>query len=152
MFDPDKVLSPEDAWDILTCPYRFEYYYRDCGLEPRAARRVLREMAAPALAVDAPEMDPEIVRVARKTQALRGNLGGRRKDVESLARFVDRVVGLSNRLREVFHYCFVQGMSHRECAARLGISPNTVRRHLHRLREMARRCGGGPPEKTDRVW
>lgn len=46
--------------------------------------------------------------------------------------------GDSPRLLEVYTLCFHEGLSKAECAARLGISFETVRVHLRRLRAKAR--------------
>lgn len=57
-----------------------------------------------------------------------------RHDAEELARFVEASPWLPRRLRQVFELCIEDGLTLAQCGARLGISRETVRRHLRRLR------------------
>lgn len=60
----------------------------------------------------------------------------RRRDTDELLALVDRAVYLPPRLREVATLCLVHGLTLNECARRLGISRETVRVHLRRLRAL----------------
>ena len=143
------MLSPEDAFDLLTSPMEFSAWLEDQDLEFREARRLLGELAAPLFEKDAPPLESATLRRARRAQALRGNLGGRRRDVEEICAFADRAGRLPGRLKDVFELCFVSGLSHRECAERLGIATETVRAHLRRLRQLARSRGFGALDGRD---
>lgn len=119
----------------------FERWASEQGLGPREARRRLMEMAAPAMAEDAPMPEAPGLRRARAAQSRRGKLEGGRKDVEELCAFVERAGRLPPRLKDVFQLCIVEGLSRKECGERLGISPETVRVHLRRLRLLMRARG-----------
>ncbi len=62
----------------------------------------------------------------------------RRKDPATLVEFVDRAAALPLRLRQVAAFCLEDGLSLSQCAKRLGISRETVRVHLRRLRAVHR--------------
>jgi DNA-directed RNA polymerase specialized sigma24 family protein len=62
----------------------------------------------------------------------------RRPDAERLREFVSRANRLPGRVRDVAVLLLEHGLSLSECAARLGISRETVRVHLRRLRAFER--------------
>jgi hypothetical protein len=64
---------------------------------------------------------------------------GWRPDAIALTRFVKAKAPLTARMVHVFTLCIERGLSLNACAARLGIKRETVRSHLRRLRELARR-------------
>lgn len=64
----------------------------------------------------------------------------RRKDAAALRAFVARVERFPPRIEQVVQLCLQEGLSLAACAARLGISRETVRVHLRRLRAMQRRA------------
>lgn len=73
----------------------------------------------------------------------------RRSDGAELREFVDRAARLPPRLREVAQLCLEDGMSLRACAERLGVSRETVRVHLRRLRALRRMVmARGQPERS----
>ncbi len=62
-----------------------------------------------------------------------------RLDAAQLRDFVSRAVRLPLRVRQVAQLCLEDGLTLDVCAKRLGISRETVRVHLRRLRQL-RRC------------
>jgi len=138
-------MSPDDAFDLLTDQCALEQWAAEQGLGLREARNALAPLA------DGASSDSKALRCARAAHAKRGRLAAGRTDVEELCAFVERAVGLPVRLREVFGLCIVNGLSHRECADRMGIAPATVRVHLRRLRKIMRARGGSARELPG-VW
>ena len=63
----------------------------------------------------------------------------RRQDTERLREFLQRATRLRGRMREVATLCIEHGLSLSQCAERLGISRETVRVQLRRLRSLERR-------------
>ena len=61
-----------------------------------------------------------------------------RRDTAALLAYVDRAVRLPPRLRAVAKVCLQDGATLDQAAARLGITRETVRVHLRRLRAMQR--------------
>ncbi len=63
----------------------------------------------------------------------------RRRDLDRVLDTVDRAAkSLPRRLEEVYSLCFVRGLSIDAAATELGISRNTVRTHIRRLRTFVR--------------
>ncbi len=155
------MLEPYDALDLLDDPVALAEWADVQGMAPREAYRVLNDLAEPLFADGAPPLESRMLRHARAVHASRGRLAAGRTDVEELCAFVERAGALPSRVKEVFGLCVVQGLSHRECAARIGIAPATVRVHLRRLRRIMRACGEGsvgelpgvargePPSRSD---
>jgi len=61
-----------------------------------------------------------------------------RRDTAALLAYVDRAVRLPSRLRAVARLCLQDGATLDQAAAQLGITRETVRVHLRRLRAMQR--------------
>lgn len=92
-----------------------------------------------SLAAEAEEADYERLR-ARQMAAERSGPNLRRRDAVELRALVSGAADrLPQRLRQVAILCLIEGMSIAQAAAALTMSPNTVRSHLRRLREMAAR-------------
>jgi DNA-directed RNA polymerase specialized sigma24 family protein len=62
----------------------------------------------------------------------------RRTDGELLRAYTRNAPGLPQRLRDVAKLCLEDGLSLTQCARELGLSRNTVRVHMQRIRSMAR--------------
>ena len=62
----------------------------------------------------------------------------RRADAAELRVFAERAARLPPRLQQVAQLCLEDGLSLRACAERLGLSRETVRVHLRRLRALRR--------------
>jgi DNA-binding CsgD family transcriptional regulator len=115
-----EKLTPAQALEIVECPPLLSRFIDESEvMRPRKLISALRERAAGADEGPSPG-DP------------------RRTDAERLREFVQGAVGLSLRLRQVANLCLDHGLSLTECATRLGISRNTVRVHLWRLRQLER--------------
>jgi DNA-directed RNA polymerase specialized sigma24 family protein len=74
----------------------------------------------------------------------------RRKDAERLLAFADRAEGLSFRLRQVAYLCLEEGLSLRQAATQIGISRETVRVHLRRLRKIEKEVREREEREGDR--
>lgn len=66
---------------------------------------------------------------------------GWRPDLHALRAFLDEVPSMTIRRRQVAQLCLVDGLSLTAAAEALGISRETVRTHLKRIRLHARRVG-----------
>jgi DNA-directed RNA polymerase specialized sigma24 family protein len=71
----------------------------------------------------------------------------RRRDVEQIVAWVERADRLPDRLEDVYRLCIQRGLSLNQAAAELGISRNSVRTHLRRLRALVHR----PPPDLARL-
>jgi RNA polymerase sigma factor (sigma-70 family) len=73
-------------------------------------------------------------------------------DREELYRLADAIAGLPDKVREVFRLRRIEGLSQREVAERIGISENTVEKHMSRglllLLQAFRDGGNGGPESS----
>lgn len=130
--------SPEEALDVLMDQAAFSQWLTEQGISYAEGRKRLTELADEALADEAPA-ESRMLQRARAAHAERRVGDGARDDVEQLCDFVENAGRLPSRLLDVFHNCIVAGMTHRECAERLAIAPETVRSHLRRLRQLMRR-------------
>lgn len=126
-------MSPEDAFDLLLDQVAFTYWLAAEGISYREGRQRLS-----ALASSATTDESRTLRQARAAHERRGKMCSGRTDVEELCDFVETAGRLPPRLRDVFQLCFVDGLTRREAAQRLGISIETVRAHLRRLRQLRR--------------
>ena len=124
------MLSPQRAQDILLSQSELHTFIVESGMKVREARRMLGEIAAPLYEDGAPPLESLTLRTARAAQADRRRGTGARDDIEALCAFVERAGHLVN------------GRTRKQCADRLGISVETVRRHLRRLRLTMREHDG----------
>jgi len=73
-------------------------------------------------------------------------------DREELYRLADAIAGLPEKVREVFRLRRIEGLSQRQVAERVGISENTVEKHMGRglllLLQAFRDGGNGKPESS----
>lgn len=128
------MLEARHALDILLDQAALSEWAGAHRLSPREARRELLALAQPYMDEPLPELKP--TRPASSHTPCGGNT---RTDAEALCAFVDRWPGIRGRMRQVFDLCIVEGLSLTECGERLGISRETVRVHLRRLRHLMRR-------------
>jgi DNA-directed RNA polymerase specialized sigma24 family protein len=63
----------------------------------------------------------------------------RRRDATRLRAYLDQYTGLSRRMEQTAVLCLVNGLSLSECAKQMGVSRETVRTQLRRLRARERR-------------
>jgi len=138
--------DPQEAFDILVDPVAFHAWCTEQDLDACEARRRLNAIAEQMGADE--EIVTPVLRQARRAHARRGHLAGGRSDVDELCAFVQIAAGLPARVKEAFRWCIIEGLSHAECAERMGISKETVRTHLRRLRILMRRCSVGVHGKT----
>lgn len=127
------MFAPVEALEVLLDPIRLREFADREGVGIREARDALTRTAAPVLEGDV-ELPSKTLRRARAAGA-RG-----RRDVEQLCHFVERAGRLPDRQKDVFFLCVAKGLSLGECADHLGISRETVRVHLRRLRRAMRAC------------
>lgn len=66
---------------------------------------------------------------------------GWRPDLEALRAYLEVMPSMTIRRRQVARLCLVEGLSLTAAAEYLGISRETVRTHLKRIREQARQAG-----------
>jgi DNA-binding CsgD family transcriptional regulator len=116
-----KHLTPADALDLMSSPLDLQGFCDDHGLRLREVSSELWELAVAC--VDAPSPSD-----------------WRRRDADRLREFVRRAVGLPYRQRQIANLLLDHGVSLTECARELGISRETVRTHLRRLRATERMC------------
>lgn len=119
-----EALTPEEARDLMEDHGRLDSWIG----EHLAGRCDLKQMLF--LARRAGEAPPRVVVPVRNP---------RRRDTDELLALVERAVYLPSRLREVAMLCLVHGLTLNECARQLGISRETVRVHLRRLRAVRQR-------------
>lgn len=115
-----EKLTPAQASDMVDDPLRMHWWIAESGLV--YSRALVREIWQRAEGADEGA----------------GPGDARRTDAEQLREFVQRAARLPPRLRQVASLCLDHGVSLTECARRLGISRNTVRSHLARLRALER--------------
>jgi RNA polymerase sigma factor (sigma-70 family) len=113
-------LTPREALDLVRSPLLMQQWIGQADVPYREAVDVIFDRADEALDQPPPPPDP------------------RRRDRDRLIAFVDTAEGLPRRLREVARFCLEDGLTLRECGARLGITRETVRVHLRRLRALER--------------
>ena len=66
---------------------------------------------------------------------------GWRPDLQALRAYLDSMPSMTIRRRQVARLCLVDGVSLTAAAEQIGISRETVRTHLKRIREQARQAG-----------
>lgn len=117
-----RNLTPAQALDFVRYPFAFQVWLAEIGIPySRPLRRAVWALADAAASSPSPG-------------------DARRKDAEELREFVERAGWLPYRLRQVAELCLDHGLSLAECARHLGISRETVRVHLRRLRALRRQA------------
>jgi DNA-directed RNA polymerase specialized sigma24 family protein len=127
-------LTPEEALVLWEWPAK-----RDTWLANNLRRRMPAGFMAAIYFLAEPAMDArDAALAARQTQALASPSNLRRKDTEHLRAFLKSAEGrLPLGMTRVGTLCITEGLSIAKAAEILGISPNTVRRHLALIRERA---------------
>jgi DNA-directed RNA polymerase specialized sigma24 family protein len=77
----------------------------------------------------------------RRSLVRRPEWKGWRPDLLALRAFLDEMPSMTTRRRQVAQLCLVEGRSLSAAAEALGLSRETVRTHLRRIREQARKAG-----------
>lgn len=114
-----EKLTLREALDLFRAPMLMQQWIERAGVPFREATEVIFDRAMEAMDADPPP-------------------NPRRCDTKQLLEFVDKAEGLPFRLRQVARLCLEEGLSLSECASRLGITRETVRVHLRRLRALER--------------
>ena len=114
-------LTPDQAWALTASAYLEEWAeanHIECG----------------------PRLRVELVQRAVEVEVVPSRDHPLREDAPALREFMERVVALPPRMKQVATLCLEQRMSLRACGERMGISRETVRVHLRRLRALRRRA------------
>jgi DNA-directed RNA polymerase specialized sigma24 family protein len=124
-------VTPHQALAMVANPYSAMAWAEKVGVPWSPAVIVaLHELADAARVADDQQ----------RTDARGSAANRRRRDVGRITSFMERAATrLPRRLEEVYELCINRGQSLDQAAAALGISRNTVRTHLRRIRGYARR-------------
>lgn len=116
----EAVITAMTGLDRLSAPDRFSAWF--CGITLNVSRRWLRQRWAelPGRPVDQPSLAPDPAEAAELAE-----LGARVRAAIAL---------LSGGQAQAVRLFYLQGLSHREVAAELGISPGAVKARLHQAR------------------
>ncbi len=121
-------LTPADALDLVGSPWLYATWRQKHGLAHSGhLLQLLWERAEACL--DEPSQSD-----------------ARRRDADSLRQFSRRAARLPARQRQIASLLLDHGLSLTECARELGISRETARTHLRRLRESERRARARMPQ------
>ena len=116
-----KQLTPAQALDLMESSYALQTWFDDNDIPFKG--KYLAQVA----------------QLAEECNDAPSPSDWRRGDADRLREFVQRAVRLPMRQRQVARLLLDYGASLTDCADELGISRETVRTHLRRLREAERR-------------
>lgn len=116
----EAAIAAMTSMDRLRCADRFGAWF--CGIALNVSRRWLRQLRAevPATATDRASLVPGPAELAELA--------------DLAARVRDAISRLPPGQRDAVLLFYLQGLSHREAAAELGISPGAVKARLHQAR------------------
>jgi RNA polymerase sigma factor (sigma-70 family) len=116
----EAAIAAMTGLDRLRCPDRFGPWF--CGIALNVSRRWLRQLKSelPGVAVEFASPEPGPAQAA---------------ELADIAARVRAAIGLlADGQAEAVRLFYLQGLSHREVAAELGISPGAVKARLHQAR------------------
>lgn len=129
-------VTPDEARLMVRSPERLQAWLTRMGIS-RIPAGFFGALASLSWIAEDAEYEAT---AAMQQAATRSAANSRRKDGEMLRTYVEASEGrLPSRLKQVFALCIEDGRTIAEVARALQISPSTVREHLRRLREVARR-------------
>jgi DNA-directed RNA polymerase specialized sigma24 family protein len=128
-------MTAAEALHLFSHPRLLAEWAKDQGLDDMAAAQELRSLLA-RVAEEPDQWAAEVTNVEPPAPAARPG----RDDTDEIRAFVAKAPQLHGRLRQVFQLCIEEGLTLFECGARLGITRETVRVHLRRLRVLVRRA------------
>ncbi|HEY3908172.1 MAG TPA: bifunctional nuclease domain-containing protein [Streptosporangiaceae bacterium] len=116
----EAAITAMTGLDRLAAPDRFGAWF--CGITLNVSRRWLRQLRAelPAGPVDQPSAAPDPAETAELA--------------DLVARVRDAIALLADGQADAVRLFYLQGLSHREVAAELGISAGAVKSRLHQAR------------------